>query len=361
MSFTNCHIHIFNIDNVPDNFLPFGLVKRLQRKRARKVVGWLLRNIVPFTDNDLLDRYENFMNVAGHKSQEDVFKQIQGYYPPKTRFVVLPMDMEQMCAGKVKVGVEQQLQDLSNLYKKQPDIVIPFIPVDPRRKNILDFVKRYAEDHQFKGIKIYPRLGFYPTDERLMPVYEYAQKNNLPVLSHCSKGGVYTKEITDAMLQHPRKGKVGKEKAKKFSHYFTEPLNYDQLMGDFPNLRLCLAHFGGNTEWDKYLDSPWHPDSPDSKNRSWVSDIVDLMEKHPNLYTDISYTAFHSDKYFPLMSVLLENTKIRNKIMFGSDYYMIEREKASEREMSLKIRYALGEEKFKLISDSNISTFLGEK
>jgi len=36
----------------------------------------------------------------------------------------------------------------------------------------------------------------------------------------------------------------------------------------------------------------------------------------------------------------------------------VEREKISEREVSLKIRHALGEEKFKLIAETNVKTFL---
>ena len=82
------------------------------------------------------------------------------------------------------------------------------------------------------------------------------------------------------------------------------------------------------------------------------------MEKYDNLYTDISYTLFHSDRYFPLLAIFLENKKIKDRIMFGSDYYMVEREKISEREVSLKIRYALGEDKFRMIAETNVSTFL---
>ena len=39
---------------------------------------------------------------------------------------------------------------------------------------------------------------------------------------------------------------------------------------------------------------------------------------------------------------------------------MIEREKASERETSMKIRFALGREKFEMISDANVRAYLGE-
>lgn len=336
------------------------LVPALRKKLIRKPLGWLLRNLIPFTDRDMLDRYENFMNVTAKQNQKNILNKIRGYYPHDTRFVILPMDMEHMEAGKVKKNVVNQLLELTELYKEFSNIIIPFVPVDPRRSNLLDFVKKYVEMHNFKGIKIYPRLGFYPNDDRLYPIYDYAQKVNIPVLSHCSRGGVHTRKITQDMLNHPQRGRLKKLKAKHFSHYFTEPRNYESILSDFPDLRLCLAHFGGNAEWDKYLNTAWHPTKPDLKNKSWVSEIVDLMKVHQNLYTDISYTAFSSSRYFPLLSILLDDHTIRDRILFGSDYYMIERVKQTEREMSLKIRYALGEEKFQLISEKNTTMFLGE-
>ena len=162
------------------------------------------------------------------------------------------------------------------------------------------------------------------------------------------------------MLHHPVRGKLARDKADPFTHYLGEPQVYRKVLTDFPELRICLAHFGGNNDWDLYLDQEWDPDEPDRENTSWVADIVDLMREFPNLYTDISYTAFASDRYFPLLSIFLDDDSIKGRIMFGSDYYMIEREKASEREMSMKIRYALGREKFEMISDANVLRYLGE-
>ncbi len=358
MDFINCHIHTFTIKHIPHKFLPFRLVQILKPKIIRKPLGWFLRKVLPITNRDLLDRYINFIEITANKSQEDTLNHVMDYYPENTKFIVLPMDMKYMQAGRVKVGLEKQLEELLKVYNKYPNTVIPFIAVDPRRDGILDLVKKYIEIHNFKGIKIYPRIGFYPNDERLKPIYEYAQNNNIPILSHCSRGGVYTKKISKKMLDHPTRGKVKKIKPKEFSHYFTEPQNYNGIMEEFPNLKLCLAHFGGNNEWDAYLDKPWNSKNPDLEDKSWVSDIVDLMKKHTNLYTDISYTAFHSDRYFPLMNIFLDDNKIKDRIMFGSDYYMVEREKKSEREMALKVRYALGEEKFKMISNNNIKNFL---
>ena len=325
MKIINCHIHTFTIEHVPNRFLPLRLVSILKPDVIRKPLSWIISNLMPFTDRDVLDRYINFVEITANKSQLETFERVKGYYPRGTSFVILPMDMEFMAAGKVKTKYENQLKELIEVRNIYPELVLPFVGVDPRRTNILNLVKSFVLENSFVGIKIYPRLGFYPTDDRLMDIYAFAESRNIPVLSHCSRGGVYTKEVTDEMLIHPVRGKVAKLKPKHFSHYFSEPQNFKTILTQFPNLKICLAHFGGNSEWDSYLEREWHPEYT-NEEKSWVSQIIEMMEEYPNLYTDISYTAFHSDRYFPLLGIILENTAIRNRIMFGSDFYMVERE-----------------------------------
>ena len=196
MRIINCHTHTFTIDHVPHKFIKIGnigLVNLFSGPVFRKPLKWLLRNILPFTDRDLLDRYANFVELTANKTQEDTFTRIREYYPAGTKFIVLSMDMKYMAAGKPKCDLREQLDDLNKLYQKFPDLIFPFVAVDPRRKNALSILKKYVKEHKFRGIKLYPRLGFYPTDKRLWPIYEFAQEENIPILTHCSRGGVYTR------------------------------------------------------------------------------------------------------------------------------------------------------------------------
>ena len=66
------------------------------------------RKIIPFTDRDLIDRYINFVEVALEGKQSEVLDKLKGYYPngsvDQTKFIVLPMDMEHMMAGKSQEG-----------------------------------------------------------------------------------------------------------------------------------------------------------------------------------------------------------------------------------------------------------------
>ena len=358
MSFINCHVHTFTASHIPSKFLPLGLVHVLKPKILRKPLMWLLNNILPFTDRDILDRYVNFLEVGTNKCQSEVFEHLRTYYPSETKFVVLSLDLDFMDAGRPKAGFEKQLSELNTLYKENVHTLIPFICADPRRENVLSLVKEYIGKKNFSGVKIYPRLGFYPNDTRLYPVYEYAQKSKVPVMTHCSRGGIYTHSIQEDMLNHPWRGRLGKDKPKEFSHYFTEPKNYEQILKDFPKLRICLAHFGGNVEWDCFLESRNNLVNLKIEGNTWLDQILILMRKYKNLYADISYTLFTSERYFPLLNALLDEDGVKDRILFGSDFYMIEREKKTEKEMLLKIRQALGEDKFNRISLKNNQKYL---
>ena len=57
---------------------------------------------------------------------------------------------------------------------------------------------------------------------------------------------------------------------------------------------------------------------------------------------------------------MLEGEAVLSKTLFGSDFYMVETQKYSERRLSTDLRYALGEEKFWKIANFNPRKYLGE-
>jgi uncharacterized protein len=80
---------------------------------------------------------------------------------------------------------------------------------------------------------------------------------------------------------------------------------------------------------------------------------------YPNLYTDISYTLFVDEDFFQVLKVIMENDILSKRILFGSDFYMVEPERLKERKLPMKLRAYLGEQKFKLIAEENPKRFLG--
>lgn len=351
MQIFNCHTHIFTNKIVPEHFVPF-LTRILSKRWISRKIGRFLNGLLPDSSDDIFDRWAAFLNIGNYRSQLEIFEFLRGFYPDSTVFVVNSMDMEFMDAGKVKQGFTSQLDELAEIKKKYPDNILPFIAADPRRQGIVDIVKKYVEEYNFAGIKLYPPLGYYPFDSRLDKTYEYAQAQGLPVISHCSPAGPvsYRGEVTGEML-----GKESPALKKNYENkcdYFTDPVNYELVIKKFPKLKICLAHFGGNKSMKDYLATSWQKDNEEG----WFSIIRNMVIKYDNLYADISYTMYEKD-LLPIISVVLKDEKVRGKVLFGSDFYMLENAD-SERSFSINVRWALGEEDYAQIANKNPREFL---
>jgi len=293
------------------------------------------------------------------------------------------------------------------------DKIFPFVFCDPRRiqpthpreidieKNFigntfLQTVKQYVEDGTYSGIKIYPALGYYPFDKRMEPVYDLALSLDLPVLTHCTIGAVHFKyELDEEENYHPfLKRKLPRQEPSEFQQFFTHPLNYECLMNhellkkswghdapDYRELKICIAHWGTGEEWHKYLENSWietrlqkptaeYPSlelanwktghEKDSQYVSWFSIISDMIRKYPNVYTDISFT-LNDPSLLPLLKMTLEaDDKIRQRVLFGTDFYMVSKA-INEREFAINVRAALGKELFEQIAITNTERFLNNK
>ena len=338
----NCHSHIFTHENIPNKFFPLGFVPAIRIGPVRWLMQGVMKGIVPWSKNDKVQRYSNFIKSAYRKTQENNFKRLLSYYPEGTRFIVLPMDMAYMGAGKVKEDIDEQHAELARLYKDPDykDVLIPFAQIEPRRPGALNRLKSLVEEHDFKGVKIYPPLGYGPDDKILMDeIYPYMIEQNIPLMSHCSPGSVNSKDVS---LEE--------------AHAFAHPDKYQNVMRAYPDLRICLGHFGGISEWERHINTPRESDNP-----TWLTKILELMRsgEYPNLYADISYTIFNFQGNVPMLKVLLEDPQILPRVLFGSDFYMVESEKYSEKRFSLDLRASLGEDKFWEIANSNPKQYLG--
>lgn len=355
----NCHTHIFNRDIVPDRFLPAivqPIANLLQRDKTANGISRFFSLIGKKDTALLIKKFNQFLKIGDLKSQLEIFKLLQQFYPVNTKFCVLTMDMEFMKAGKVKQNFKSQLEELAAI-KKDPaykNLILPFIFIHPERIGLLSLVRKYIEEEQFTGLKMYPPLGYYPFDDRLDQVFAYAEKNSIPITSHCARGGVFYKgAITSDMRKHPITGKVYHSgKNKFFTDIYTDPDNYEYLFAKYPNLKVNLAHFGGFDEWLKYLQNTI--DSTGELN--WYEKVKTVLRKHKNAYTDISYTLFETD-LIPLLNITLQDPTINNKVLYGTDFYMVEQHK-TEKEFSINLRASIGEDNYRLIAEQNPKRFL---
>jgi predicted TIM-barrel fold metal-dependent hydrolase len=350
----NCHIHTFKDTDVPRKFLPLGLVRILSTITGFNVIARILNYINPFSDNDALDLYVKFVKTSRLGSQKKIFEEVKRFYPDYTKFVILPMDMAYMGAGEVPRKYEEQIRELAQLNIDYPQ-VIPFFHADPRREGLLDMFKNSVETLGIKGLKIYPPLGYFPYDPALYPVYQYCIDKNLPVMSHCSPyNPVHFKGKKMELLQLLSKSltpiDTEKKNIKELCSYFTHPKNWEKVMTDFPNLRVCLGHFGSTDYWTDYMENPGNP-------KNWFDIIRKMMPRYPNLYSDISFTLYNKD-YLPLLKVLLTDPVINQRVLFGSDYYMVETI-TNERAFGLRLRAFIGEDYFTSIAVTNPERYLG--
>jgi len=396
----------------------------------------------------LAARYLNIGRHAFYRRQEGIFINLRDQYPSGTRFIVLPMDMEFMQAGKVKENYLTQIDKLAAIKanKTYGPLIHPFIFIDPRRivkdKSFFNYsvqdgevilnpecrVKQLIEDQGFAGFKLYPALGYYPFDKNLLALWKYAQQKNLPIMTHCIRGTIFFRGEKDpAWDEHPIFEQASAKdifeplllpqiKNVDFCNNFTHPLNYlclldEQLLikvlsrcGDketqslfgytenctslssnLSQLKICLAHFGGEDEWLRYFELDRdknstqvvkHPDhgidfrtNKDLKERKgkleqlwkycdWYSIICSLILQYENVYADISYIS-HDNAIHALLKRTLreENTKLRKRILFGTDFYVVRNHK-TEKQIIADTFGGLNTEEFDIIARENPKSYL---
>jgi predicted TIM-barrel fold metal-dependent hydrolase len=388
--FTNCHTHIFNIRCAPNGFAGIKIAKRFSRAPwLPRGIAFALRRVLPGR-RDKLEKLANFLKIGISKRQSDVFKALASHYRSDDRFVVLTMDMHHMGAGPSEIDFMSQIFQVRELKLEQRERMIPFLGVDPRRlrgKELRDFVAKYIERYGFGGIKLYTPLGFYPFDPGLDDLYAYAQDMQIPIMSHCSQGGIYFQNevITEEQIRpndldgkkairyrmdengnlheagfHDyismapdlkyflgiRRGK--NRRNKKFSLNFSNPINYINVLEKYPRLKLCLAHFGGDGQIEEYLDSP--------TDDNWHLVVRRLMRRYEHVYSDVSYALWNKKAWYPIRETI-NDEEIGSKVLFGTDYYMTLQEKGEGR-LVRDFRRSLTQKEFEKISIENPQSYL---
>jgi uncharacterized protein len=370
----NCHTHVFTIHQIPNTVHP--AIRYLRNEQLVRFLRGLIKII-----NPLINIYLTFFSPAriglalrfmalldiGTRdksgkpiTQELVFKRLKGAYPKSTTFVILPIDMDYI-SGTYQPAPQNyiaQLEELRQLRDLYPTQIIPFVCADPRRDDMVELVKTYIEKHHFAGIKLYPPLGFFPTDSRFEALYAWAEEKQIPILTHCTPGGIYTRVLPENR-NHPQTNEpLPGRTAVQFASNYTHPRNYDPVLNKYPNLKLCLAHLGGGAECRKFLDQSNEDTKDDKDNLSWTAIIIAQMRQYPNVYSDLSYTGYDRD-LLPFFKVLANTEKIEKRLLFGSDYFVV-RAEATEREFSIRLRGFLGERDYWKIAEENPKTFLSQ-
>jgi predicted TIM-barrel fold metal-dependent hydrolase len=167
---------------------------------------------------------------------------------------------------------------------RHPDVLIPFASIDPRRgKAGVQDARRLVEEHGVRGFKFHPTLqGFFPDDRSAYPLYEQIESLGVPALFHSGQTGIG----------------AGTPGGHGLRLKYSNPLCLDDVAADFPNLTVIIAH----------------PSFP------WQDEALSVATHKANVYIDLSGW---SPKYFPPQLVQYANTRLRDKVLFGSDFPVI--------------------------------------
>jgi hypothetical protein len=192
--------------------------------------------------------------------------------------VVFTVDAETQ-TGRAAVPNEE----IAEVAAANADVLIPFASVDPHRPDAVDEVRRLVRDHGVRGFKFHPNIqAFFPNDEAFYPIYGAIEEAGLPALFHTGHSGIGS--------GLPGGGGVRLK--------YSNPMYVDDVAVDFPRLKIVLAH----------------PSFP------WQDEAISVALHKEQVYIDLSGW---SPKYFPPQLVRFANTRLRDRVLFGSDFPLI--------------------------------------
>lgn len=239
----------------------------------------------------------------------------------------LMMDLETGWETKIDKSMYEQVDELKALAKEYP--VLPFLFCDPRRaanpnpqENLYAlFNHAFEKDNSFFGVKIYPALGYDPSDYRLWPIYAACETYNIPVLTHCGGESVSTDHRQLTIFEGEQQKTITGHRRSDIAYNLNNPARWASVLQKFPKLKLNLAHFGGYETWEQSGTVP-----PDRDPQQRKATIFNFMQQYPNVYADFAYNIVDTKRSKNLINYLLTDENVRNRTLFGTDYWVVNKE-----------------------------------
>jgi predicted TIM-barrel fold metal-dependent hydrolase len=177
--------------------------------------------------------------------------------------------------GKARLsGVWIDDDDVAAYVARDPEHLIGFLSVDPTQPGWEDEMREGRERLGMRGIKLLPMYaGFFPHEERLDPLWSYADRHGLPVLLHTG-----TTFVANAPIE------------------CTLPRHLDAVARRFSDVKIILAHLG-------------HP---------YEGETIAVIRKHANVYADVSALFYRPWQLFHSL-MLVDEYRVWDKLLFGTD------------------------------------------
>ena len=194
--------------------------------------------------------------------------------------VIFPVDSE------AEMGITRIMnEEVAEVAQENNDVLIPFASIDPHKGKMgVREARRMIEEFGVRGFKFHPTSqGFFPNDRMAYPLYEVIQAAGLPALFHTGQTGAG----------------AGAPGGMGLRLKYSNPLHLDDVAADFPDLTIVMAH----------------PSFP------WQDEALAVATHKPRCYIDLSGW---SPKYFPPNLVQYANTLLKDRVLFGTDYPVLD-------------------------------------
>jgi hypothetical protein len=173
------------------------------------------------------------------------------------------------------IGIDGDDETTAAAVRKYSDKFVGLAAVDPRRRDCMELLRHAIEDLGLKGAKFGPIYnGVHLDDPRLEPVYEYLEKNNLPLTMH-----------------------MGTTFARNAPVELGRAIHVEPVAMRYPDLTMIMAHMG-------------HP---------WYEECVVVARKQPNVYCEVSALSYRPWQYYNIL-MCAQEYKITDKVFFGTDF-----------------------------------------
>ena len=215
----------------------------------------------------------------GSEPAQPTAQEVADYYRERSMLAVVFTVDDEAGMGRRRIANEEVLAAAA----ANPDVLIPFASIDPHKGKLGVREARELIDAGVRGFKFHPNTqAFWPNDRAFYPLYEVIAEARLIALFHSGTTGIGA--------GMPGGGGVRLK--------YSNPMCIDDVAADFPELDIILAH----------------PSFP------WQDEALAIAVHKPNVYIDLSGW---SPKYFPEILIQYTNTRLKNKMLFGSDFPLI--------------------------------------
>ena len=167
--------------------------------------------------------------------------------------------------------------------------------IDPTRgmQGLRD-LEHAVRDYGFVGAHLYPHwFGWAPDHAKYYPYYAKCCELGIPIMMQVGQNLVYSRER--------RLPSVGR------------PICLDQVAIDFPELTLIGIHVGV----------------------PWTDEMIAMAWKHENVFIGVDA---YGPKHWPVQLVHFLNSYGRHKVLFGTDWPVIDPERAAREIAAMELR-----------------------